>query len=169
MHHALLTLLLHLIVSVTTEAKKDPIGTPPPHPVQGTTTKQQAPVAIDSLKVGQKYLVTVASSGCFHYTDLFLAISKTKDGYYATFKARGEIQNQQIHHNYKRTKLTDRQLDSVRSFEKKLLQLSAQSYHCTTVDTYRLTIGASTNQFRIDDCDWNGIGKLVGFLFRRPA
>lgn len=169
MHHLLLTLLLHLSVSAATEAKSYPIGAPPHHPLHSTTTKQEAPVAIDSLKVGQKYLVTVASSGCFHYTDLLLAISRTRDGYFATFKARGEIQNQKIHHNYKRTKLTDQQIDSVRSFEKKLLQLSAESYHCTTVDTYRLTIGASTNHFRIDDCEWNGIGKLVGFLFRRPA
>jgi hypothetical protein len=169
MRHLIITIpLLISISSFSAEAKNDTNATAPKHSIAYPLKNPDTAVTIDSLKVGQKYLIKVESNGCFHHSDLFLTISKNKDRYFATFKIKGKIEGKKVNHNYKKVILTEAQVDSVRSFEKRLHQIAKQTYHCTTVDTYLLTLGAASSSFKVDNCDWQGIGKLVGHLFRKP-
>jgi hypothetical protein len=124
-------------------------------------------VCIDSLKVGQKYSINVESNGCFHNSKLNLIISREADGYFASFKMKGEVEGQKVNTKFKKTKLNNYQIDSVRSFERQLIYVSASKVYCTTVDEYILSIDTSKSVYTVDNCDWQGIGKLVGVLFRK--
>lgn len=162
-----LAIIFLLILSTSAEAKNYSVCTPRGQTIHYSAKKTGALVTIDSLSIGQKYFITVQSNGCFHHTELFLTIQRSKDGYFATFKMRGRIEGQKVHHNYRKTKLTEAQLDSVRLFEISLAQISEHTYNCTTVDAYQLSIGETNNRFKVDHCEWQGIGKLVGYLFKR--
>jgi hypothetical protein len=122
---------------------------------------------IDSLKVGSKYLINVESNGCFHHSELYLTISRNETDYFATFKMNGKIGDEKVKTGFKKIKLTATQLDSLRNFEEQLIKISAQTFDCTTVDTYSLIIGSTKNILKTDNCNWNGIGKLVAVFFKR--
>ena len=122
---------------------------------------------IDRLKVGKSYFINVQSNGCFHHSDLDLTISRETDGYFARFKMRGKIEGHKVNTKFKNTKLSDFQIDSVRNFERQLIFVSASTYDCTTVDTYTLTVDTLKNTYTVDKCNWEGIGKLVGNLFKK--
>lgn len=124
-------------------------------------------VTIDNLKIGSKYLVNVESNGCFHHTKLNLTISRNANGYFATFRMTGKIEGQKIKHQYSKTKLTESHLDSIKHFEKRLIDVSKQKLYCTTVDLYNLNDGLTSKLYKDDTCNWEGIGKLVAVLFRR--
>jgi hypothetical protein len=124
-------------------------------------------ICVDSLKVGQSYFINVESNGCFHHSDLNLIISRDTGGYFASFKMKGKIEGQKVNTKFKKTKLTNYQIDSVRNFEKQLLYVSASKYDCTTVDEYTLSIDSLKKVYTVDKCDWQGIGELVGVLFRK--
>jgi hypothetical protein len=121
---------------------------------------------IDSLKVGSKYLINVESNGCFHHSELYLTILRNETDYFATFKMNGKIEGEKVKTRFKKIKLTTTQLDSLRSFEKQLMKISTQTFNCTTVDTYSLIIGSTKNILKVDNCNWNGIGKLIGVFFK---
>ena len=124
-------------------------------------------ICVDSLKEGQSYFINVESNGCFHHSDLYLIISKDTDGYFASFKMKGKIEGQKVNTKFKKTKLTNYQIDSVRNFERQLLFVSASKYDCTTVDEYTLSIDTYKKIYTVDNCNWQGIAKLVGVLFRK--
>jgi hypothetical protein len=124
-------------------------------------------ICVDSLKVAQSYFINVESNGCFHHSDLNLIISKDIDGYFAIFKMKGKIEGQKVNTKFKKTKLTNYQIDSVRNFERQLINVSASKYNCTTVDEYSLSIGTLKKVYTVDNCNWQGIGKLIGVLFRK--
>ena len=124
-------------------------------------------VCVDSLTVGQSYLIHVESNGCFHHSELDLTISKDKSGYFASFKMKGKIEGQKVNTKFKKTKLTNNQIDSVRNFERQLLYISALKNYCTTVDEYTLSIETDKKIYSVDNCDWEGMRKLVGVLFRK--
>jgi hypothetical protein len=124
-------------------------------------------ISIDNLKVGQSYFINVESNGCFHHSSLYLTISKDTDSYFASFKMKGKIEGQKVNTKFKKTRLTNNQIDSVRNFERQLLFISSSKYDCTTVDEYTLSIGTYKRIYTVDNCDWQGIGKLVGALFRK--
>lgn len=161
-----LVIIFLLIFSASAEAKSHSVCTPPGKSPHHSVKKAEALVTIDSLRVGQEYFIRVQSNGCFHHTELFLIIQRSKDGYFATFKMRGKIEGHKVNHSYKKDRLTVAQLDSVRSFETSLAQIAAHTYNCTTVDTYQLSIGETSKQYKVDHCEWQGIGKLAGFLFK---
>jgi hypothetical protein len=121
---------------------------------------------IDSLKVGSKYLINVKSNGCFHHSELYLTILRNETDYFASFKMNGKIEGEKVKRRFKKIKLTTIQLDSLRNFEKELIKISAQTFDCTTVDIYSLIIGSTKNILKTDNCNWNGIGKLVGVFFK---
>jgi hypothetical protein len=135
----------------------------------GSADTLSAAATIDSLKIGQRYFIDVESNGCFHHSDLRMIIAKETDGYIASFKMTGKIDQKKINRKFKKIKLTDLQIDSIRSFEKQLLAISALKYNCTTVDTYTLTVGTIKTVCIVDKCDWQGIGNLVAFLFKKAA
>jgi hypothetical protein len=124
-------------------------------------------VTIDSLKVGQSYFVNVESNGCFHHSNFNLIITKEINGYFASFRMEGKIEGKKVSTKFKRTKLSDHQIDSVRNFERQLLLVSASRYDCTTVDNYTLAVDTIKKSYTVDKCDWQGIGKLVGDLFKK--
>jgi hypothetical protein len=124
-------------------------------------------VSIENLKVGHSYLVNVESNGCFHHSNLYLTISRENDGYFAKFTMKGEIEGRKVNTKFKKTKLSDFQIDSVRNFERQLVQVSALKHDCTTVDQYTLAIDKLKTTYTVDKCDWQGIGKLVETLFRK--
>ena len=126
-------------------------------------------LSIDSLKPGQRYFINVESTGCFHNTKIYLAIGLDSDGYYASFKMRGTIEQEKVNAKPARTRLQSFQLDSLRRFEKQLRSISTTRGHCTTVDSYHLRIGNVQNVYTVDDCEWKGIAKLVDFLFKKPG
>ena len=121
---------------------------------------------IDSLKVGSKYLINVESNGCFHHSELYLTILRNETDYFATFKMNGKVEGEKVKTRFKKIKLTIAQLDTLRNFEKQLFKISAQTFDCTTVDTYSLIIGSTKNILKTDNCNWNGIGKLVAVFFK---
>jgi hypothetical protein len=121
---------------------------------------------IDSLKVGSKYLINVESNGCFHHSELYLTILRNETDYFAIFKMNGKVEGEKVKTRFKKIKLTTAQLDALRNFEKQLIKISAQTFDCTTVDTYSLIIGSTKNIFKTDNCNWNGIGKLVAVFFK---
>jgi hypothetical protein len=122
---------------------------------------------IDSLKVGSKYLINVKSNGCFHHSELYLTILRNETDYFASFKMNGKIEGEKVKTRLKKVKLTKTQLDYLRTFEKQLIRISNQTFDCTTTDTYFLIIGSTKNILKTDNCNWNGIGKLIGVLFKR--
>lgn len=123
-------------------------------------------VTIDSLKVGSKYLINVESNGCFHHSELYLTILRSETDYFATFKMTGKIEGEKVKTRFKKVKLTTTQLDYLRTFEKQLIKISTQTFDCTTTDTYSLIIGSTKNILKTDNCNWNGIGKLIGVFFK---
>jgi hypothetical protein len=78
---------------------------------------------------------------------------------------KGKIEGQKVNTQFKKTKLTNYQIDSVRNFERQLNYYSTSKYGCTTLDEYTLSIDSLKKLYTVDNCDWEGIGKLVGFLF----
>ena len=152
-----------LFISTFAQTKKRNILLNERYPFSDTSSLH---ITIDSLKVGSKYFINVESIGCFHHSNLYLTIYKNKDGYYATFKMNGEIEGKKVNSKFKKAKLTKYQIDSIRSFEKQLLTISAQTFSCTTEDIYSLTIGSTKNILNTDNCDWKGIGKLIGLIFK---
>lgn len=122
-------------------------------------------LCIDSLKLGQDYFINVQSNGCFHKSNLSLVISKETNGYFASFKMKGNIENKKINTTFKKTQLTDYQINSVRNFERQLISVSASHFICTTVDVYTLSIDKLSKIYTVNKCDWQGIGKLVEVLF----
>ena len=124
-------------------------------------------ISVDSLKVGQDYCITVQSNGCFHHSDLNLIISKETEGYFASFKMKGKIEGKKVNTKFKKTRLADYQIDSLRNFERQLISVSASKFDCTTVDEYTLSIDTLKKSYTVDKCDWQGIGKLVDVLFRK--
>jgi hypothetical protein len=121
---------------------------------------------IDSLKVGSTYLINVESNGCFHHSELYLTILRSETDYFATFKMTGKIEGEKVKTRFKKVKLTTTQLDYLRTFEKQLIKISTQTFDCTTTDTYSLIIGSTKNILKTDNCNWNGIGKLIGVFFK---
>jgi hypothetical protein len=125
-------------------------------------------VTIDSLKNGEKYFINVESNGCFHHSELYLAISKTGNHYYATFKMNGKIEGKKVKKKFKKTMLNESQVDSIRTFENELIKISSKSFKCTTVDTYFLTINSKKSIYKNDNCAWKmGIGRLSWLLFKQ--
>lgn len=122
-------------------------------------------LCIDSLKLGQDYFINVQSNGCFHQSNLSLVISKETNGYFASFKMKGNIENKNVNTTLKKIKLSDYQIDSVCNFERQLISVSASHFICTTVDVYTLSIDKLSKIYTVNNCDWKGIGKLVGILF----
>ncbi len=94
-------------------------------------------------------------------------ISRKADGYYAEFRLRSKIEGQKFKRTYKSIRLNEQKIDSIRAFERQLVQFSAETYSCTTVDTYYLTVGATKAVYKTDNCDWQGIAKLVHVLFTK--
>ena len=127
---------------------------------------QSKNISIDSLEIGQKYYINVESKGCFHHSELQLTFSKKPEGYFETFEMKGFIEDKKVKTKFKRTQLTKSKLDSLRKFERELIIVSSQRRDCTTVDTYSLSISNDKNVHTVDDCDWPGIGKLIGVLFK---
>ena len=178
MRHLIITISLFLFVSSFAETKTTYIFTTPQNnlgyqdPVDlndldNFTDTAVAFVRIDSLRTGEKYSIDVVSNGCFHHSELYLTITKSADGYFAEFKIKGKIEGAKVRNTFKKRKINPQQIDSIRAFENKLFQLSKQSYGCTTVDNYYLMQGEKRTSYTVDDCDWNGMGKLVGYLFKK--
>lgn len=124
-------------------------------------------ISIDSLNIGKTYIVQVESNGCFHHSDLLLRINRQKQGYFASFQMKGKIEGKGIKKEYPAKLLTAEQIDSVRNFEIRLRNLAQVNKNCTTVDKYLLSVNSQSATYVIDDCDWQGIGRLVGYLFRK--
>jgi hypothetical protein len=125
-------------------------------------------VTIDSLKNGEHYFIQVESNGCFHHSELYLHISKTGNQYYAAFRMNGKIEGRKIKNRFKKTRLHESQVDSIRRFENELIQISSKTYDCTTVDTYLLTINSTKIVYKIDKCDWEmNMGRLSWILFNQ--
>jgi hypothetical protein len=124
-------------------------------------------VTIDSLRLGQTYFIVVESNGCFHHSELFLTISRQTKGYFASFNMKGKIEGKKVKNNLRKRLLNEFHIDSIRKFERQLAFVSATKYNCTTVDEYDLSIGHLKKHFIVDDCGWEGLGKLVGYIFRK--
>ena len=135
----------------------------------GRVDTSSATATIDRLKPGQSYLINVESKGCFHHSDLYLTISRETTGYFASFRMKGKIEGQKVKAKFKKRKLSDFQIDSVRNFERQLILVSTSRYNCTTVDTYTLAVDSLKNTYIDDKCDWQGIGKLVSSLFKKTG
>ena len=125
---------------------------------------------IDSLKVGGKYIITVMSNGCFQNKKTKLIIYRNFKGYFAKAKVNDTTYGERINKsskNYKDIELSTQILDSIRLFEIELTVYSEQTNACTTVDTYYLKINDIENNYRIENCIWKGIEKLMYLIFER--
>ena len=107
-------------------------------------TNKYTPI-IERLKDGESYSIHVMSSGCFHYTEADLIISRKNNEYYLKYKGVKQM-------------LSLKEIEIIKKFEMELVHV--YDYGCTSVDYY--SVSYLEEEFSVIDggCSWGGFYHL---------
>jgi len=102
---------------------------------------------IDQLKNEESYTIRVNQTGCFHFTEDSLIVSRSAERFY-------------IKYDQKEILLNKEQIALLRKFEKHLLNLLDPA-HCTSVDHYKLIYNNKIYSKNDGSCSWSGFDNLL--------
>jgi hypothetical protein len=127
----------------------------------GNTSKDSVPYAdsnlvfIDQLQPGSAYKVRITSYSCYSQSTIEIEIVRDCDGFNAVYNRMSKGTLTATLQETRTMRLTDRQLETIRDFERNMNSGTPSVEYCRNTTYYTVLLDHHTKAFRDTDCRVN--------------